>query len=94
VLLSGQYRRGVVRDLSAGGLCVETQVELPPDTRVVVALDLPREDTVFLEGSTRRSRRLPLSLARLAAPELLLDLRDPPAAYLRWLEAVAGEGPA
>jgi hypothetical protein len=89
VQVPGQCRRGVVRDLSAGGLCVETQLDLPPDTPVVVALDLPVGEPLLLKGSTRRARPAALSLARVAPTELLVRLHEPSHAYLRWLEANA-----
>jgi hypothetical protein len=86
VLVSGQCRQGVLRDLSAGGVCVETQGELPAGEPVVVAFNSPQGRRFVLEGSARRSRMAPLSLAQLAAGELALSLQDPPPSYLRWLE--------
>jgi hypothetical protein len=94
VMVPGQCRRGVVRDLSAGGVCVEAQLDLPPDTPVVVALDLPAGEPFLLKGSTRRARPAPLSLARVAAAKLLVRLHDPSPAYVRWLEAAANESEA
>jgi hypothetical protein len=90
VVVANQCRSGVLRDLSAHGLCVELQGALPPGDPVFVSLDSPEGWRFVLVGSARRSRPTPLSLAQLAAGELALSLQDPPPSYLRWLEGTRG----
>ena len=86
VLVAGQWRSGILRDLSAGGVRVETEGGLLPGLPVVVALDSPQGGRFVLEGSAHRSRRAPHSLTRLVTGEAALRLDDPPASYVRWLE--------
>jgi hypothetical protein len=69
---------------------VQTPGELPTSEPVVVAFNSPEGRRFVLEGSARRQRLAPLSLAQLAAGELALCLQDPPPSYLRWLEGARG----
>jgi hypothetical protein len=86
VQVAGRWQTGILRDLSAGGVRVETAGGLPPGATVVVALDSPRGERIVLEGSARRSRQAPHSLAQLVTGETALRLDDPPTGYVRWLE--------
>jgi hypothetical protein len=85
LLVAGQWRSGILRDLSAGGVCVETPDAVPSGAPVVVALDSPQGERIVLRGSAHRLRPAPHSLARLASRELVLHLEDPPPGYVRWL---------
>ena len=88
LLIDGGTRAGRLRDLSAGGLYVETDAELPPGADVVVSFLASDGLHFVLEALT--PRRVPLashSLAGLASAGCALRIQNPPTTYLRWLEA-------
>ena len=90
VWIDGGCRDGIVRDLSHGGVRVETQAAAPAGTPVILVLDSPQGRQVVLRGTACRSRVLPLSLAQLAPGELALRLQNPAASSLRELERAPG----
>ncbi len=88
LLIDGRKRAGRLRDLSAGGLYVETEDALPSGASVVVSFLASDGRRFVLEALS--PRRVPMashSLAGLASPGCALRIPNPPETYLRWLEA-------
>jgi hypothetical protein len=75
---------GIVRDLSARGLYVETEGEVRRGLPAVVAFCTGRGERFFLQASLPESR--PPGPRALPEGGVSLHLENPPAAYLRWLD--------
>ena len=84
----GRYR-GLVRDLSAWGLFVQTPGDLPPGSDAIVSFRTPEGQRFVLETSVPYRRQVSHSLATVSAGGVGLHIQDPPAVYLRWVEGVA-----
>jgi hypothetical protein len=89
LLVDGCRHRGLVRDISAWGLFVETPGELPHGSDVVVAFRTPERERFVLETSVPHRRQASHSLASHAGDGVGLRIQDPPAAYLRWVEGLS-----
>ncbi len=78
----GDALRGIVLDLSRGGLFVQTSTPLPPRSEVVVEVD-ERSDGPAFEVRARvvRRRRVPQRLAALMPAGLGLRVLEAPEAY-------------
>ncbi len=87
LLFGGRRHEGVVRDVSAEGLYVQTGGELRCGADVVVSLKVPEGELFVLEASVRQTRPVARSLAAVCADGAVLRLVDPPAAWLRFVEA-------
>ena len=88
LLIDGRARAGRLRDLSAGGVYVETEDELPSGAGVVLSFSASDGRRFCLEAQApRRGPTASHSLAGLASPGCALRILDPPKTYLRWLEA-------
>jgi len=90
VWLDGRCRDGIVRDLSHGGVRVETQASAPAGTPVILVVDSPQGRQVVLRGTACRSRVPPLSLAQLTPREMALCLQNPAPDSLQELERALG----
>jgi hypothetical protein len=89
LLANGRPRPGVVCNLSAHGLFVETPEELAPGTGVLVAFRAPQGPRFVLQASAPRSSTVAHSLLGLAPAGIALLIQDPPPAYLRWVEGAS-----
>jgi hypothetical protein len=93
--VGGSRHSGIVLDVSAGGLFVQTSASPAVDTPVRVLLDLtqPRE-TVALETRVARKRVVPPRLVAVAQGGLGLEIREAPDAFFRFVERLQpGERP-
>jgi len=86
LLVEGRKYEGTVRDLSSGGLFVETHAELPEGAGAVVAFNVPDGTRFVLEASIPRQRAvLPRSLDGATPGGLGMRVIDPPRAFLTWV---------
>ena len=90
VWVEGRSQDGIVRDLSHGGVRVETDAAVRPGTPVILVVDAPQGRHFVLRGRACRSRAVPLSLARIAPGEVALRLQNPQPSSLRELERALG----
>ena len=86
LLVGGRPHRGVVRDLSAGGLFVRTAAAVPPGAKVIVSLPTPEGRHFFLATSAPHRSQVSHTLARLSADGIGLRVEDSSAAYRSWVE--------
>ncbi|HYB12051.1 MAG TPA: PilZ domain-containing protein [Myxococcota bacterium] len=86
VLVNGSRYPGVVRNLSAEGLFIETQAALPLGAAAVVAFRTSAGVQFVLEACVPNRQNVPHSLRRLATDGVGLRLLEPPPAYRRWVE--------
>ena len=86
VMVNGGRHPGVVHNLSAEGLFVETQAALALGAAAVVAFQTTAGEHFVLEASVPNRRPIPHSLKLLSSGGVGLRLVGPPAAYLRWVE--------
>jgi hypothetical protein len=90
LLLVGERRHlGIVRDISAWGLFVQTPGELPPAADTIVALRTPEGKRLILKTSVPHCRQVSHSLASHTSGGVGLRIQNPPAAYLRWVESLS-----
>jgi len=83
---SGGRHPGMVQNLSAQGLFVETHAALPLGAAAVVAFRTSGGAWFVLEASVPNRRTPPHSLRKLATGGVGLRLVEPPVAYQRWVE--------
>jgi hypothetical protein len=86
VMVNGDRHPGVVQNLSARGLFVETHAALPLGAAAVVAFRTTAGEQFVLEASVPNRRHIPHSLKLLSSGGVGLHLVGPPAAYQRWVE--------
>jgi hypothetical protein len=91
LFVEGRRHRGIVRDVSARGLFVETPGEAPPGTDVIVSLRTPEGRRFILETSVPYRRPVSQSLASLCSQGVGLRIHDPSMAYRRWVKRVSAE---
>jgi len=89
--IEGRRHRGLVRDISARGLFVQTPGELPPGANAIIAFRTPDGRRFVLETSVPHRQQVSNSLASLDVGGVGLRIEDPPSAYLRWFEGVSSE---
>jgi len=90
--VEGRRHRGLVRDISALGLFVETPDPVPPGADVIVEFRVPEGRRFVLEAKTPHRRPVSHSLASHSTEGVGLHIQDPSRAYRRWVEDVgAGE---
>jgi hypothetical protein len=87
LLIGGRSVSGTVRDLSAGGVFVETTQPLPGGAGVIVSFRVSGAQDFVLEARSPRHSQVSNTLDGLAARGCALRLQDPPKSYLRWLES-------
>ena len=87
LLIDGRKRAGMLRDLAAGGLFVETRDDVPPGADVIVAFQASESHRFVVEALVARKSPVSRSLAGLASRGCGLRIQDPPRSYLHWLEA-------
>jgi len=90
LLVAGRRYEGVVSEVSAASLLVQTETELPRGTGVVLSLSLPEGAPLVLEAFVRNRRPLARSLTGATAPATVLRVEDPPAVWLRWVDGEIG----
>jgi hypothetical protein len=89
--VDGSRHRGVVEDVSAGGLFVQISGELPLGTDAIVAFRTPEGRRFVLEASVPRRRSTALSIGTNRPGGVGLHVHQPNAAYLRWVEGLIAE---
>jgi PilZ domain len=87
LLVDGKGYRGVVRDLSAGGLLLETDAQLEAGGGALVILETPGGAHFVLEGARPERRPIARSLCGATREATVLRIQYPPRAWLRYLEA-------
>lgn len=87
LLVAGKRHEALVRDLSPAGLRVQTAGELRCGAEVVVSLAAPEGELFVLEASVREKRTVARSLSAVCVDAVVLRLRDPSPAWLRFVEA-------
>ena len=90
LLVGGRRLDAQVSQVSAAGLLVHTESELPRGTGVVVSLELPEGAPMVLEAFVRERRPLARSLGAATVPATVLRIEDPPARWLRWVDGEIG----
>jgi hypothetical protein len=91
LLVHGSRHRGLVQDVSAGGLFVETPIELPLGADAIVSFRTPEGRRFVLEASVPRRRQTALSVRSNSSGGVGLRIQDPTEAYLRWVEGLIAE---
>jgi hypothetical protein len=91
LLVAGKRHDAVVQDLSATGLRVRTAGELRRGADVVVLLTPSEGELLVLEACVLEKRAVARSLAAVCADAVVLQLREPPPAWLRFVEAARGK---
>lgn len=91
LLVDGRARKGVLRDVSAGGIFVQTRRPLSTRDGLVVTFHPPEGPRFVLEARAPRRTHVSNSLAPHTLASAGLRLEDPPPAYLRWLEETGEE---
>ena len=86
LLVEGQRHDGIVRELSTGGLFVETEAKLSLGTEAIVAFDTPDGKRFVLEASVPHSRTVPQSLCSVMPGGVGMRVDDPPRTFLAWVE--------
>jgi len=92
LLIEERRHRGLVRDLSTGGLFVETPGDLSPGSDAIVSFRTPEGQRFVLETSVPHRRAVSHSLAAHSAGGVGLHIQAPPARYRCWGEDVAADG--
>jgi len=92
VLVEERRHRGLVRDVSTGGLFVEIPGGLSPGSDAIVSFRTPRGQRFVLEASVPYRRAVSHSLAAHTAAGVGLRIQAPPAGYRRWVEDLAADG--
>ena len=87
LLIDGRSRPGILRDLAAGGLYVETRDDVPAGASVIVAFRASADQSFVLEARAPRQSQLSHSLAGLASRGCALRIQNPPQHYLHWVSA-------
>ncbi len=85
LLVDGQTRQGMLRDLSARGAFVELHEDLPPGAGVILAFGTPEGPRFVLEATAQRGSPVAYSLRNHASRGVALCLHEPPTGYLHWL---------
>lgn len=86
---------GMVLNLSAEGLFIETSANIAPGTPVGLSLAVEHERIRFeLQGRVARLVRTPASPARVARSGLGVKLEEPPASYRAFVAKLLGGSPA
>ena len=91
LLAEGRRHRGIVRDLSADGLFVETPGAALLGAEVIVALRTPEGRHFVLETSVPYRRPVSHSLAFHSTGGIGLCIQDPSSTYRRWVEGVSAD---
>ena len=91
LLVDGCRYRGLVQDVSAQGLYVQTPGELPTGVDAIVTFRTPEGRRFTLETSVPHRRQLSHSTASLGTGGVGLHIQHPSRSYLRWVEGVRGE---
>jgi len=90
--IDGHRYKGIVLDVSASGLFVQTNVKSAPGARVGVAIVLPGlKDPVQLDARVARKKPVPAALLTAAQGGLGLAIEKAPKAYLDFVGEMSPE---
>ncbi len=89
LLIGGNCYSATVRDLSASGFFVETDVKLRRGIGVIVTVSAPDGARFLLETHVPRNPALLRRYPFVAQSGAGLQVDDPPECYLRWVEKFA-----
>lgn len=87
LLVEGQRHDGIVRELSTGGLFVETEAKLSLGTEAIVAFNTPDGKRFVLEASIPHSRTVPQSLDSVMPGGVGMRVEDPPQTFVTWVKS-------
>lgn len=89
---AGARYSGIVIDLSATGLFVQTNVKPSPGTVVMLALSLPGEaEPVIMEARVARKKMVPPQLLAVAGGGVGFAITEPAEAYLDFVASISPE---
>jgi hypothetical protein len=88
--VNGQRYTGIVIDISATGLFVQTSAAPKPGTPVMLELQLPNGDLLPLHANVARRRNVPAHLKSIAQGGVGLCLEGAPEAYFQLIEDLQG----
>jgi hypothetical protein len=86
LLIGGNCHSATVRNLSANGFFVETDVELHMGSGVIVTVSGPDGARFLLETYVPRNPALLNQRPYMVQTGVGLQVEDPPDCYLRWVE--------
>jgi hypothetical protein len=86
LLIGGRCHEATVRDLSAYGFFVETDVEIRRGIGVIVTVSGPDGERFLLETYAPREPALSRHTPYMIQSGVGLQVEDPPDCYLRWVE--------
>ena len=89
LLIGGECHPATVRDLSASGFFVETDASLRQGSGVIVTVSGPDGARFMLETYVPRNPTLTHQRPYMVQSGVGLQVEDPPACYLRWIEKFA-----
>jgi hypothetical protein len=92
LLVEERRHRGLVRDVSTGGLYVQTPGDLSPGSDAIVSFRTSDGQRFVLEASVPYRRAVSHSLAAHSPGGVGLRIQAPPAGYRRWVEDAAADG--
>ncbi|RLA27952.1 MAG: hypothetical protein DRR15_17975 [Gammaproteobacteria bacterium] len=86
LLIGGRCHEATVRDLSAYGFFVETDVEIRRGIGVIVTVSGPDGERFLLETYAPREPALLRHTPYMIQSGVGLQVEDPPDCYLRWVD--------
>jgi len=89
LLIGGRCHSATVRNLSASGFFVETDVDLYQGSGVIVTVSGPDGERFLLETYVPRNPALLLQRPHMVQSGVGLQVEDAPDCYLRWVEKFA-----
>jgi hypothetical protein len=91
---SGQTRHaGMILDMSASGLFIQTSAAHPPGTRVSLDLNLPNGGQLVLQGSVARRKMVPARLRSVETGGIGVRLDYAPEEFFQLIARVQGAEP-
>jgi len=88
---SGHHRHsGMILDVSASGLFIQTSAAHPPGTRVSVDLNLPGRGQLVLQGSVARRKMVPARLRSVESGGIGVRLDYAPEEFFQLIARVQG----
>jgi len=89
LLIEGHCHSATVRDLSASGFFIETDVDLRMGSGVIVTVSGPDGERFMLETYVPRAPSFSHQRPYRVQSGVGLQVEDPPESYLRWVEKFA-----
>lgn len=90
LMVNSQRYTGIVLDISATGLFIQTSVAPKPGTIVNFEMRLPSGESLSLQASVARRRNVPAHMQSIARGGIGLCLESTPEEYFALVEAIQG----